>query len=291
MDTNKNRRRRTSARSRQEVQQRSRLVATWVAGIAATVVATVLAGIATGWLNRIPGVNPDTSPTVTSSSPVAEPGEPFTTDVAIDVDDCARDWYVPKVATDIDFSQPTRQQDGVIDNYGGGWDTFPAADDGIPASPSNVFLSVQGKTSTVVVLNRLDIRIVQRRFAPIGTILDNPCGGEFTYRWLAVDLDKHPPKVTARFDEVAIEGDPSVLPQNRQPIRFPYKISSTDPEVFQITAETVNCDCEWIAVLSWQSAGRNGTKIIDNLGEPFRTVGRANARYLCDGLGKQCAVL
>ncbi len=79
MDTSRNGRRRTSLRSRQERKQRSRLVATWVAGIVATVVATVLTGIVTGWLNRIPGVNPDTPPAVASSSSVAEPGEPFTT--------------------------------------------------------------------------------------------------------------------------------------------------------------------------------------------------------------------
>lgn len=291
MAANRNRRRRTSARSRQEGQKRSRLIATWVAGVAGTVVAAVLAGIATGWLNKIPGVNPDTSPTVASSSSAAEPGEPFTTNVTIDVDDCSTNWYVPKAAPDIDFPRPTPKQDGVIGDYGSGWDTFSAADDGIPASPSSVFLSVQGKTSTAVVLNRLEIRIVQRRPAPVGTILDNPCGGEFIYRWLAVDLDQNPPKVAARLDKVVIEADPPTLPQNRQPIRFPYKVSSTDPEVFKITAETVKCDCEWIAVLSWQSAGRNGTKIINNLGKPFRTVGRANARYQCDGLGIQCVVL
>ena len=54
-------------------------VAAWGAGIAATVVATVLAGLVTGWLNRVPGINPNASPTVASSSSVAEPGEPFTT--------------------------------------------------------------------------------------------------------------------------------------------------------------------------------------------------------------------
>jgi hypothetical protein len=192
-----------------------------VAGVAGTVVAAVLAGIATGWLNKIPGVNPDTSPTVASSSSAAEPGEPFTTTVEIDTGVCSTDWYVPKAAPDIDFPRPTPKQDGVIGDYGSGWDTFSAADDGIPASPSSVFLSVQGKTSTAVVLNRLEIRIVQRRPAPVGTILDNPCGGEFIYRWLAVDLDQNPPKVAARLDKVVIEADPPTLPQNRATDPFP----------------------------------------------------------------------
>jgi len=252
-----------------------------VAGVAGTVVAAVLAGIATGWLNRIPGVNPNASPSVASSSSAAEPGEPFTTTVEIDTGVCSTDWYVPKAAPDIDFSRPTPKQGGLIEDYGSAWEEFSAADDGFPASPSNVFLSVQGKTFTAVVLNRLDIRVVRRSPATVGTILDNPCGDASAYRWLAVDLDKQPPKVTARLSEAVIESEPSALPQNQQPIRFPYIVSSTDPEVFQITAETVNCDCEWIAVLSWQSAGRNGTKIINNLGKPFRTVGRANTRYKC----------
>jgi len=69
MVTNRNKHRRTFTKKR---------FAKWVAGIAAAVLTTVLTGIVAGWVNRIPGINPDTPPTVASSSSAAEPGEPFT---------------------------------------------------------------------------------------------------------------------------------------------------------------------------------------------------------------------
>jgi hypothetical protein len=281
MATRRNGLRKAPARSPQGAQPRSRFASAWVAGVAGTVVATVLAGIATGWLNRVPGLNPDTP---------ADTSEPFTTSVEIDKDDCSTAWYVPKAPSDINFSGPIQQQDGTIKGYGNGWDSFTAAADGSPASPLTALLSIQGKTSTAVVINRLDIRTVQRRPAPNGTILGNPCGGALTYRWLAVDLDNIPPRITAELNKEYEKQHPEMSPQSRQSIQFPYKISSTDPEVFQIEAETVYCDCEWVAVLSWQSAGRSGTKIIDNHGKPFRTIGQANAHYQCDGLGRQCVM-
>lgn len=52
---------------------------------------------------------------------------------------------------------------------------------------------------------------------------------------------------------------------------FPYRVSSTDVEVFHIDAHVEGHDVTWYLELEWTSGGRSGTLRIDDRGEPFRT--------------------
>ncbi|MEV8404666.1 helix-turn-helix transcriptional regulator [Streptomyces niveus] len=120
-------------------------------------------------------------------------------------------------------------------------------------------LALQGTGSETVVLNDLNVRVVGSD-APLawndfGTGVG--CGGGVTTRAFSVDLDA---------------GRPNVVPQGGQR-DFPYKVSESDPEVFQISAKASARYVSWYLELEWSSGGREGTLRIDDKGKPFRTSG------------------
>ncbi|MFD7391188.1 helix-turn-helix domain-containing protein [Streptomyces sp. NPDC059852] len=130
-----------------------------------------------------------------------------------------------------------------------------------------VRVSVQGRSSTAVVLEALRVRVM-RRAAPLeGSVyaMDRGCGGALTPRFFDVDLDKDRP--VARPQDGNDTGTP--IPA----MRLPYRVSATDPEVLLVTAQTRACDCSWYLELDWSSQGRTGTVRIDDAGRPFRTTG------------------
>ncbi|MFF2944596.1 helix-turn-helix domain-containing protein [Streptomyces niveus] len=120
-------------------------------------------------------------------------------------------------------------------------------------------LALQGTGSETVVLNDLNVRVVGSD-APLawndfGTGVG--CGGGVTTRAFSVDLDA---------------GRPDVVPQGGQR-DFPYKVSESDPEVFQISAKASARYVSWYLELEWSSGDREGTLRIDDKGKPFRTSG------------------
>ena len=74
---------------------------------------------------------------------------------------------------------------------------------------------------------------------------------------------------------------PGEPPKQRQlaPVNFPYRISATEPEVFEIRATAKQCDCQWTFELEWSSDGKTGWEEINNNGQPFRTVSAFGKPY------------
>ncbi|MGA4732038.1 hypothetical protein ACPB67_31885 [Micromonospora taraxaci] len=149
---------------------------------------------------------------------------------------------------------------------------------GVPSVQSGVTFTVQGRSDAVVTLLGMDIEVVRREAAPHGTHVSWVCGSGVAYRWVHVDLDTIPPGLTAQFNESEASSAPQA---ERRPIRFPYQVSRTDPESFEVDAGTSRCDCSWRIKLRWTSEGRSGIYVIDDDGRPFRTVGTANADASC----------
>ncbi|WP_369228293.1 helix-turn-helix domain-containing protein [Streptomyces sp. R39] len=144
--------------------------------------------------------------------------------------------------------------------------TWAATQGAVHGGNTIVDVSVQGRSSTAVVLEDLRVRVVGRTApAPgIAYSMADGCGGGLTPRYFAVNLDKDRP--IAR--PVAGEG-----PDGRtvSTMRLPYRVSATDPEVLRVKADTTGCDCRWYLELDWSSQGRSGTVRIDDHGRPFRT--------------------
>ncbi|MFG2740138.1 helix-turn-helix domain-containing protein [Streptomyces chartreusis] len=140
-----------------------------------------------------------------------------------------------------------------------------------------VRITVQGKSSTAVVLEALRVRVVGRSAPMAGTnyAMDNGCGGALTPRYFDVDLDKDRP--------VARPADGNDSGVTIPAMRLPYRVSAEDPEVLLIDARTVTCDCSWYLELDWSSQGRTGTVRIDDRGRPFRTTaGKGLKNYAYD---------
>ncbi|NUP18580.1 MAG: helix-turn-helix domain-containing protein [Streptomyces sp.] len=143
--------------------------------------------------------------------------------------------------------------------------TWAATQGAVHGRQTMVEITVQGRTSTAVVLDALRVRVVGRSAPVEGTsyAMDNGCGGALTPRSFDVDLDKDRP--IAR--PVAGNDTGTPIPA----MKLPYRVSAEDPEVLLVDAQTVGCDCSWYLELDWSSQGRTGSVRIDDHGRPFRT--------------------
>ncbi|KOU73451.1 DNA-binding protein [Streptomyces sp. MMG1533] len=169
----------------------------------------------------------------------------------------------------------------------------PAAQDAAPwaatqgalhGRDTNVQISVQGRSSTAVVLEALRVRVVTRAAPARGNSysMNQGCGGALTPRYFSVNLDADRP---VAHSESGFDGE-NTIPA----VRMPYRVSAEDPEVLLVTAQTETCDCGWYLELDWSSQGRTGTVRIDDDGRPFRTSGiNGLPRYSYDTSGRRWA--
>ncbi|MGY0057162.1 helix-turn-helix domain-containing protein [Streptomyces sp. LZ34] len=144
---------------------------------------------------------------------------------------------------------------------------WASAHGAVHGGTTNVETTVKGRSESAVVLQALHVRVVGRR-APLpwsSFAMDNGCGGSLTPRAFSVNLDAARPLAVPTDGNDAGEPIPAV--------RFPYRVSDTDPEVLLVNARTSGCDCSWYLELDWTSGDREGTIRIDDHGAPFRTSG------------------
>lgn len=126
-------------------------------------------------------------------------------------------------------------------------------------------VTVQGKSGQAVVLNGLHVRTLSRKtpLAWSAYSMGEGCGSGITPQSFDIDLDDGRPTVTPVAGQ---QGDVRVPPKN-----FPFRVSSTDVEVFDLNAHVEGHDVSWYLELEWSSGGREGTLRIDDGGKPFRT--------------------
>ncbi|WP_373430398.1 helix-turn-helix domain-containing protein [Streptomyces achromogenes] len=169
---------------------------------------------------------------------------------------CGHDYVVAKPPAQV--PPPPTEQDA------GPWATAQGA---VHGRETNVEISVQGRSSTAVVLTALRVRVAGRATPASGTVyaMDQGCGGSLTKRYFAVDLDKDRPVAHS------VAGNDAGAPIPA--VSLPYRVSNKDPEVLLVTARTERCDCNWYLELDWSSQGRSGTVRVDDHGRPFRTSG------------------
>jgi len=177
--------------------------------------------------------------------------------------DCSHDYVVDKSPAQV--PRPPAQEDA---------GTWAAGQRAVHGRETNVEISVQGRTSTAVVLEALRVHVVGRATPAHGTAyaMDQGCGGEVSPRYFGVDLDADHPRARP------VAG--STLGTPVPPVHLPYRVSAQDPEVLLVTARTQTCDCRWYLELDWSSQGRTGTLRVDDHGKPFRTSGIKGLRHL-----------
>ncbi|MFF5726455.1 helix-turn-helix domain-containing protein [[Kitasatospora] papulosa] len=136
---------------------------------------------------------------------------------------------------------------------------------GVDGGDMKLELTLQGTSGEAVVLNGLHVRVLGRNAALARSAysMGNGCGGGITPQSFDIDLDDSRP----RSKPVPGEDAGKVVPAKD----FPYRVSSTDVEVFHLDAHVEGHDVTWYLELEWTSGGRSGTLRIDDGGEPFRT--------------------
>jgi hypothetical protein len=176
---------------------------------------------------------------------------------------CSHDYVVDKSPAQV--PRPPAQEDA---------GTWAAQQHAVHGRDTNVEISVQGRTSTAVVLEALRVHVVGRAAPAHGTAyaMDQGCGGEVGPRYFGVDLDADHPQARP------VAG--STLGTPVPAVHLPYRVSAQDPEVLLVKARTQTCDCRWYLELDWSSQGRTGTLRIDDHGKPFRTSGIKGLRHL-----------
>ncbi|MEV2210101.1 helix-turn-helix domain-containing protein [Streptomyces sp. NPDC050997] len=184
---------------------------------------------------------------------------------------CGHDYVIDKTPQQV--PPPPVQQDA---------GTWAATQDAVHGHETIVRISVQGRSSTAVVLDALRVRVVGRAAPASGNAfaMDQGCGGELTPRSFAVNLDA---------DRPVVRSLPGADSEHTIPaVHFPYRVSAEDPEVLLVSAQTDTCDCQWYLELDWSSQGRSGTIRIDDHGRPFRTSGiKGLPRYMYDTSGRR----
>lgn len=189
-----------------------------------------------------------------ASAPTAVPLA-LTVDSQVWQGGCGQNYVIDKAPAEV--PPPPVPQDAAV---------WAATQSAVQGGESTVEISVQGKSSTAVVLNALRVRIVGRGTPVPGTAysMGGGCGGGLTPRSFAVNLDVNRP--IAHPVPGTQDGGPST-----PAVQFPYRVSAQDPEVLLVTGTTETYDASWYLELDWSSQGRTGTVRIDDHGHPFRT--------------------
>lgn len=151
---------------------------------------------------------------------------------------------------------------------------WAARNDAAQASPyapdqgtSKVLFTITGYEDRPVTITGLTIRTnIQSEKPATGEHLSLNCGDATIARYAEVDLDARPPRVTGSSSTEITWGD-----MVTSPLRFPYDVDSRDTESLLLIASTGGY-VEWSAVVDWSDGRSSGRLIIDNDGEPFRTV-------------------
>ncbi|GGY06100.1 helix-turn-helix domain-containing protein [Streptomyces minutiscleroticus] len=191
-----------------------------------------------------------------SAKPAAGPPLTWSADSQVWDMGCGHDYVIDRPPAQV--PPPPVQQDA------GAW---AATQDAVHGRRTMVQISVQGRSSTAVVLEALRVRVVSRGTPAAGSAyaMDQGCGGELTPRRFTVDLDVDRPTTRPKDGADSEHTIPAA--------HFPYRVSAEDPEVLLVDATTQTYDARWYLELDWSSQGRTGTVRIDDHGRPFRTSG------------------
>ena len=123
------------------------------------------------------------------------------------------------------------------------------------AGASIYYVTLQGRTDQAVILQSLQVVDVTPVRPPAGLVHVSKChgGGDLFPRYFTIDLDATPATVQAHTGDVDIPGDGLDTA-----LKFPYSVSSTDPEVFWVSVNSESCYCSWSLEIRWTSGGESG---------------------------------
>ncbi|WP_317453762.1 helix-turn-helix domain-containing protein [Streptomyces sp. CBMA152] len=150
---------------------------------------------------------------------------------------------------------------------------------GVDGGHLTVQLTVTGKTDESVVINDVHVKVVDRG-APLDWTaysMGSGCGGGVTPSFLDIDLDAAQPRAKP---VGGMQADTKVPATD-----FPYKVSTSDPQVLNLDVHTDAHDVTWYLEVDWSSGDRSGKVPVYDDGKPFHssaTKGRPAYEYRND---------
>ncbi|GGO94722.1 hypothetical protein [Wenjunlia tyrosinilytica] len=124
--------------------------------------------------------------------------------------------------------------------------------------PVAVDITSQTSSKEAVLLVGMRVLDLERKDPPATgiAVADGGCGAAVDVRPFWTDLNKSDPPIIAKAAA-------------HPPVTFPYKISSNDPEVFELTLENNTCFCAFAVEIDWVAAGKAGKTVLNNGGSGF----------------------
>ncbi|MEU9101601.1 helix-turn-helix transcriptional regulator [Streptomyces sp. NPDC048361] len=150
---------------------------------------------------------------------------------------------------------------------------------GVDGGDLKLELTTTGKGDDAVVITGIGVRVVGRE-APLDWTaysMGSGCGGGVVPQSFDIDLDA-PQPVSKPI--AGHQGD-DVVPAKD----FPFKVSTSDPEVFDLNVHTEGHDVSWYLEVGWSSGERSGRVTVNDGGKPFHTAaikGRPSYDYNTD---------
>ncbi|MFI1177798.1 helix-turn-helix domain-containing protein [Streptomyces melanogenes] len=136
---------------------------------------------------------------------------------------------------------------------------------GVDGGHLTLQLTATGKTAESVVINAVHVRVVDRG-APLDWTaysMGSGCGGAVTPGFFDIDLDAAQPRTKP---VGGLQGEVKVPATD-----FPYKVSTTDPQVLNLDVHTDAHDVTWYLEIDWSSGDRSGKIPVYDNGKPFHS--------------------
>ncbi|MFE7947604.1 transcriptional regulator, partial [Streptomyces sp. NPDC057426] len=142
---------------------------------------------------------------------------------------------------------------------------WAASFDGVDAGHMYLELTATGRTDAAVVITGLHVRVVERGepLARAVYSMGEGCGGGVTPQTFDIDLDAAHPSARPIAGQ---DGDRTVPAKD-----FPFKVSTSDPQVFNLDVHTEGHVVTWYLELEWSDGEQHGKVVVDDGGKPFRT--------------------
>ncbi|MGW5641086.1 helix-turn-helix domain-containing protein, partial [Streptomyces sp. NPDC003832] len=158
-----------------------------------------------------------------ATDPAADPPLTWSVDPLVWDKGCDHDYVLDKPSARV--PPPPFPQDAEM------WATTQGA---VQGRQTKVQISVQGRSSTAVVLKAIHVRVVSRGAPADGNAysMGQGCGSDLTPRHFTVNLDEDRP--LAQSDGANTADGGHTIPA----VRFPYRVSAEDPEVLEVHATT-----------------------------------------------------
>ncbi|MFD9793888.1 helix-turn-helix domain-containing protein [Streptomyces sp. NPDC059070] len=137
---------------------------------------------------------------------------------------------------------------------------------GVDGGHLTLQLTATGKTHESVVINAVNVKVVERDTPLDWTAysMGSGCGGGVTPGFFDIDLDKPQPRAKPVGGK---QGDEKVPATD-----FPYKVSTSDPQVLNLDVHTDAHEVTWYLEVEWSSGDRFGKiPVYDETGKPFHS--------------------